>query len=206
MSGIISQNAGRHTGLVKATEAGGGAWTLIQTLTSDGSDDDLSFTSGLDDTYDVYCFILMNIHAETVTPSGDLFQFNASDDGGSNYDLSKIGTVFRGYQNEAGAGAAFNYDSGQDIAGTGYGTLMSYLDTKVDSGGCTEFYLWNPSSTTYTKHFSSRNTFPQSADNPYIYDFFVAGYINTTAAVNAIQFKMSSGEIQDGTISLFGIG
>ena len=203
MSGIIAQNVGRHTGLVKAADAGGGARTLIQTLTSDGSDADLSFTSGLDDTYDVYCFIFTNIHLET---ADDHFQFNASDDGGSNYDLSKIGTFFRGYHNEAGAAGTFNYDSGQDIAGTGHGTLISYADVSNDSNGGGEFYLWNPSSTTYTKHFSIRNIFQQTDANPYVYDYWVGGYINTTSAVNAVQFKMSSGEIQGGTISLFGIG
>ena len=203
MSGVISQNVGRHTGLVKAAEGGGGEWTLVSTLTSDGSDANLSFTSGLDSTYEVYCFKLINIHAET---DDTHFQFNVSIDGGSNYNVSKIGTIFRGYHNEAGAGAAFNYDSGQDMAGTGYGTLFSSVDISNDSSGCTEFYLWNPSSTTYTKHFSIRNIFQQTDANPYVYDYWVGGYINTTSAVNAVQFKMSSGEIQGGTISLFGIG
>ena len=203
MSGIIAQNVGRHTGLVKAADAGGGAWTLIQTLTSDGSDADLSFTSGLDDTYDVYCFIFTYIHLET---ADDHFQFNASDDGGSNYDLSKIGTFFRGYHNEAGAAGTFNYDSGQDIAGTGHGTLISYADVSNDSNGGGEFYLWNPSSDTFTKHFSSRIVSQQNDANPYMYDNHIAGYINTADAVNAVQFKASSGEIQAGTISLFGLG
>ena len=65
MSGIISQNVGRHSGLVKAPSGGGGAWTLIQTITSDGSDASISFTSGIDSTYDEYCFKFINIHPDS---------------------------------------------------------------------------------------------------------------------------------------------
>ena len=112
MSGIIAQNSGRHTGLVKAAEAGGGAWTLIQTLTSDGSDDDLSFTSGLDSTYDEYCFKCINIHPETDRAA---FQFNLSIDGGSNYNVAKTSTAFRTYHDEADSGAVFQYAGEYDL-------------------------------------------------------------------------------------------
>ena len=77
MSGIVAQNVGRRSGLVK-TVAAGGEWTLIETLTSDGSDDTMSFTSGLDSTYDEYCFRYINMHPETDDSS---FTFNMSIDG-----------------------------------------------------------------------------------------------------------------------------
>ena len=203
MSGVISQNAGRHTGLVKAAEGGGGEWTLIQTLTSDGSDATLSFTSGLDDTYEVYCFKFITLHCET---DSQHFQFNASIDGGSNYNVSKIGTLWRGYHNEIGEAGTFNYDSGRDISGTGYCDLMTYVHNANDSGNSGELYLWNPASTTFTKHWSSRTVSMQTDANPYMFDFHIAGYLNTTSAVDAISFQFSSGEIQGGSISLFGIG
>ena len=79
MSGIIAQNVGRNSGLIKATSAAG-EWTLIQTQTASSSAT-ISFTSGLDSTYDEYCFKFINIHPAT---DGGIFQFNLSIDGGSN--------------------------------------------------------------------------------------------------------------------------
>ena len=41
--------------------------------------------------------------------------------------------------------------------------------------------------------------------NSGIRDTFIGGYINTTSAIDEVQFKMSTGNIDAGTISLFGI-
>ena len=120
MSGIIAQNSGRHTGLVKAASAGG-EWTLIQTLISDGSDASLSFTSGIDSTYDEYCFKFIDIHPETDNVE---FQFNMSTDGGSNYNVTKTTTYFRAYHYESGSSPTLGYDTGEDLAqGTGFQTI-----------------------------------------------------------------------------------
>jgi len=200
MSGIIAQNAANATGLIKAAAAGG-AWTLLSTSTASSSSD-VSITSNIDSTYPIYKFEFINIH-----PSADSNQFriNFSADGGSNYNVSKTSTSFRAYQNEAGNDTAFGYTTSNDLAnGTGVQLLASSLGADADHTTQGSLWLFNPSSTTSVKNFICRITTNSSDDE--IMDFFVSGYCNTTSAVNAAQLSMTSGDIDLGTCSLFGIG
>ena len=200
MSGIIAQNTANATGLIKAAAAGG-AWTLLSTSTASSSSD-VSITSNIDSTYPIYKFEFINIH-----PSADSNQFliNFSDDGGSSYDVTKTSSVFRAYQNEAGDDTAFGYSTTNDLAqGTGIQKLATSLGADNDHTTQGSLWLFNPSSTTFVKHFICRITTNSSDDE--IMDFFVAGYCNTTSAVNAAQFSMSSGNIDAGTIKLYGLG
>ncbi len=207
MSGIIAQNVGRHGGLIKAPSGGGGAWTLIQTLTSDGSDSDLSFTSGIDSTYDEYVFIMNNIHPET---DGAGLQFNFSIDSGSNYNVTKTSTHFRTYHAESDAGTRLAYTDWNDLAEeTGHQNLTGALygegigsDNDQSTSGF--LHIFDPSSTTFVIHFIAQ--FQYSNTNDYTENSYAAGYGNTTSAVDAIQFKMSADEIQGGSISMYGIG
>ena len=201
MSGIIAQNVGRHGGLIKAPSGGGGAWTLIQTLTSDGSDASLSFTSGIDSTYDEYCFIFNNIHPET--DNVDL-TFNASTDTGSNYNVTKTTTYFRAYHDEADSSTDVAYNAANDIAqGTGYQIIGRVIGNDNDQSASGYLHLFNPSSTTFVKHFVSNvNSY---AYHDYSVNAYVGGYFNTTSAIDAILFKMSADEIQGESISMYGI-
>ena len=206
MSGIVAQNVGRTSGLVKAAAAGGGVWTLIKTLTSDGSDSDLSFVDGSDDvtldsTYPIYVFKFINIHCET---DDKAFQFNMSVDTGSNYNVAKTTTAWEALHAEADA-TGLSYEAAKDLAqGTGVQPLAWELGNDNDQSCSGYLYLFNPSSTTFVKHFFARiNSYVQHDKT---FDSFVGGYGNTTSAVDAIQFSMSSGEIQGGKIKLYGIG
>jgi hypothetical protein len=200
MSGIIAQNVGRHGGLIKASSGGGGAWTLISTVTSDGSDASLSFTSGIDSTYDEYVFVFNNIHAET-NSAQLMFQVNA--DGESGFNETITSTFFYTYHNEIDTAAALAYVAGFDQGqGTSYQQLGELGDSN-DFCGDGYLHLFNPSSTTFVKHFMARLA---SGEGVYIKDNHCAGYINTTAAITEIDFKMSADEIQGGSISLYGIG
>ena len=183
-----------------------GSMTLIKTLTASSSST-LSFVDGsssvvLDNTYPVYLFKFINIHAAT---QDKVFQFNMSADTGSNYNVTKTTTAFYAYHNEAGNDAAVSYTNGSDVAqSTGFAQIGGDAsNTDNDSGMNGEVYLFNPSSTTFVKHFMSRFTLFDYV--PYAHDRYIAGYGNTTSAVDAIQFKMSSGAIDAGTIKLYGI-
>ena len=201
MSGIIAQNVGRHGGLIKAPSGGGGAWTLIQTLTSDGSDSDLSFTSGIDSTYDEYCFIFNNLHAETLDAK---FGMNLSIDGGSNYNVTKTSTFYNAYHKEDDSTAGLGYDGAYDLAQeTTYQKLTMTNKVNNDDGWSGWMYLYAPASTTFVKHWTSRISAPYDTS---AVDIFTGGYGNTTSAVDAIQFSMSADEIQGGSISMYGIG
>ena len=202
MSGIVAQNVGRRSGLVKAPEAGGGAWTLIQTITSDGSDDTISFTSGIDSTYDEYCFKFINIHSET-----DNRHFSVGfRDGSTDYDATKTTSLFYARHKEDDSATAFAYEASNDIAqGTGFQYL--YWDTGSDNDQAANgyMYLFAPSDTTFVKHFIARFTSSNEVD--WAYDTYCAGYCNVTAAIDAVQFKfLGDGQIQGGSISLYGIG
>ena len=178
----------------------GGGMTLISEQTASSSST-ISFTSGIDDTYDSYVFKFINIHPATDDTN---FQMNFSTDGGSNYNVAKTTTYFRSIHNESDATALIGYETANDLAqGTGFKTLCDDIGADADQNANGTFNLFNPSSTTFVKHFTCRIAVSQSAD--YAMDLYTAGYGNTTSAVDAIQFKMSSGNIDSGVIKLYGI-
>jgi hypothetical protein len=177
-----------------------GNMVLLSTQTASSSAT-ISFTTGIDSTYKEYQFWFINIHPAT---DGAEFEFNMSTDAGSNYNVTKTTTYFLAYHDEADTGTLLGYSTSRDLAqSTSFQRLSS--NTGNDNDQCAVGYLsiFNPSSTTYVKHFIS--TSAQYSDDNYINNGFSAGYGNTTSAVNAVRFQMSSGNIDDGTILMFGI-
>jgi len=193
----------------------GGNMVFIKKLTASSSAT-LSFVDGtdgvvLDDTYKEYVFKFYDIH-----PATDItqFSFNMSIDSGSNYNVTKTTTSFRAYHSEDDSETALSYFSSMDLAqGTGFQPLTYYSGDQNDGSSVGLLHLFNPSSTTFVKHFTcttnemSRGGESTSAGGnpPLIQNYFTAGYGNTVSAVNAIQFKMSSGNIDAGDICLYGI-
>ena len=178
----------------------GGGLNLISTQTASGSSS-LSFTSGIDSTYKEYVFKFINIH-----PASDNvnFQFNLSVDGGSNYNVTKTTTTFFANGTESGSGAQLAYSAGGDLAqGTGYQNLNDTGGNGNDEALSGTLNLFDPSNTTFVKHFISRTDVYWSSNGNI--DWYVGGYGNTTSAVNAIDFKMSSGNIDSGVIKLYGV-
>ena len=189
--------------------AGGdtGALVLIKTLTASSSGT-LSFVDGtdsvvLDDTYPIYKFEYINIHPAT---DGARFSVNFRD-GGSSYDATKTTTMFRTYHQEddgESSGDRFAYEGGGDLAqSTGIQRLVSAIGNADDETYSGELFLFNPSSTTFIKHFISRGSSVHDASANQ--DSFVAGYCNVTAAIDGVQFSMNSGNIDAGKIKLYGI-
>ena len=169
-----------------------------QTASSSAS---ISFTSGIDSTYKEYVFYFKDIH-----PATDNVQltFNMSVDSGSNYNVTKTTTFFRAFHRENGSDGTLTYDANRDLAqSTDFQPIASYLGNDNDqcSGGFLR--LFNPSSTTFVKHFIATTSDYNYVD--YAQNCFIAGYGNTTSSVNAIQFKMSSGNIDAGDILLYGV-
>jgi hypothetical protein len=167
----------------------------------------ISFVDGtsdvvLDNTYKEYLFTFKNIH-----PSAQAaFSFNGSIDSGSNYNVAKTTTAFNAAHKEDDSGTNLGYESTYDLAqGTGFQILdQENLATDNDNGLAGTLHLFNPSSTTFVKHFISRC--PHNASSGiWCNDTHVAGYFNTTSAIDAVQFKMASGNIDAGDICLYGI-
>ena len=181
-----------------------GSVTFIKKLTASSSST-LSFVDGssdvvLDNTYKEYLFTYKNMHRSTGT---SFFQFDMSVDGGSNYNLQKTTTHFYTYHNEGGGGdTTVGYVDGWDKAnGTG-SQRLSNGNNGNDESTSGYLRLFNPSSTTFVKHFMARSI---SNNSVYIEDNYTAGYANTTSAVDAIKFEFSSGNIDTGDICLYGI-
>jgi hypothetical protein len=179
--------------------ASGGTLTLLSTQTASNSAT-ISFTTGLDSTYDMYEFKFIDIHART---DGVDFQFNGSTDSGSNYNVTKTTTWFSSYHNEGDTITGVSYQTSLDLAqSTSFQSLDNSTGNGADELVIGSLQLFNPSSTTYVKHFISIMNDYLSSD--FSQESFVAGYFNTTSAINAIQFKMSSGNF-DGIIKLYGL-
>ena len=177
-----------------------GGMVLLSTQTASNSAS-ISFTTGIDSTYKEYQFYFIDIHPRTNSME---FQFNMSIDAGSNYNVTKTSTSFLAYADEANTDAALIYDTAKDLAqGTGFQTISAGgVGGEADESLSGFMSLFNPANTTYVKHFISTSQFLMSAD--YTHNAYVAGYGNTTSAVNAVQFKFSTGNI-DGTILMYGL-
>jgi len=177
-----------------------GELTFISKQTASSSAT-ISFTSGIDSTYKEYIFYFVNMHPAT---DGASFQFNMSVDSGSNYNVAKTSTSILYYHFESGSASGLQYDTNRDLAqGTGFQDITEQQDNDNDSSASGTLTLFSPSSTTFVKHFMTDSTMVR--DGAKLYSTKNAGYANTTSAVDAVQFKMSSGNIDAGDILLFGL-
>ena len=199
---MANYNAIKYDGFSK------GSTTFIKTLTASSSGD-LSFVDGtsdvvLDSTYKEYLFIFNDIHPSA---KADL-TFNMSVDSGSNYNVTKTTIYFHAAHNEADTAAELDLgvSAGRLGQSTGFQLLGYQIPAGNDECGSGYLRLFNPSSTTYVKHFITNfNEVSIGGADPYSINSFAAGYGNTTSAVDAVQFKMSTGNIDAGTIQLIGI-
>ena len=196
-SGAITNSS--VTGITVLANASDGI-TFISSQTASNSAS-ISFTSGLTSTYKAYKFVFSNIHARTATVN---FTFNLSTDSGSNYNVTKTTTAFTAYHGENDISSGLTYLASDDLSqSTAFQNLSRNLQTGSAESVSGTLTLFNPSSTTYVKHFLTRIS-GSADDSTNMTDEYVAGYGNTTSAINAIQFKMASGNM-DGIIYLYGI-
>ena len=186
-----------HSFSSNATGTGGLTKISSQTASSSAS---LSFTSGIDSTYKEYVFKFINIH-----PSADAnFTFNASTNSGSSYNITATTTYFNAYHLESGSESGLAYSANNDHnQDTGFKKLTVSTGSGDDESCSGYLHLFQPSSTTFVKHYLGQISSYQS-DNYAQFEHF-QGYYNTTTAIDAIQFKMNSGNIDSGTIIMYGV-
>ena len=188
------------TALPTAAALTDGNLTLLTTATASSSAT-LDFTSSINSTYNSYLFKFTDIH-----PATNDANFNVNfRDGGTDYDATKTSTFFRVFNEESGSddsGLSY-YTSGDVAQGTGVQLLSYGVGSDNDQSTSGEMYLFNPSSTTFVKHFLSRSNTAESSDHTW--GGLMAGYCNTTSAIDGVQFSFSSGNIDAGTIKLYGI-
>jgi len=197
-----------NNGVKNATAFGSltsGSMTFIKKLTASSSGT-LSFVDGssdvvLDNTYKEYLFTFNNIHPAT---DGVELRVNFSIDGGSNYNVTKTTTHFVDYHNEGDSDAGIAYITSRDLAqGTSAQPLCGNIGNDNDQAVSGYLHLFNPSSTTFVKHFIARVNEAEQSD--YTAGGYTGGYCNTTSAIDAVQFSLESGNMDSGDICLYGI-
>ena len=203
----VTPTAGKTIGFNSSADGleatlSGGAMTFIKKLTASSSSS-LTFTNGssdvvLDSTYKEYMFVYQDIHPSANGPNFQV-QFNA---GGS--AATKTTTSFYAYHNEGDTSTQLTYQASYDLAqSTGAQTIATDITNENDSSAVGYVHLFNPSSTTFVKHFIATGT--HMHDNIAVLNDFIAGYCNTTSAITEAVFSMQSGTIDAGTITLYGI-
>jgi hypothetical protein len=199
---LVKHNNNSISSITTPGQIAQGKMTLISEQTASGSAS-ISFTSGIDSTYPIYKFEFINIHPATDAAE---FQFNMSIDSGSNYNVTKTTTWFNALHLEDDSDANLEYNASFDLAqSTAFQSITRDSGNGSDENSSGELFIYSPSSTTFVKHF-------MSTTNDYVHfndggsrEVFCAGYGNTTSAVDAIRFQMSSGNIDAGTIKMYGI-
>ena len=185
----------------KPSGLSGGTMTLLSTQTASSSST-IDFTSGIDSTYKEYIFKFIDIHPETNTTK---LQINASADSGSNYNVTKTTNYFQAYHTESDSATALSYYANRDLAQSTSAQQLKDIGNTSDDSAAGMLHLFNPSSTTFVKHFFSTFVGPTGESTQNLHNSFVGGYFNTTSAIDAIQFSMSSGNIDSGVIKLYGV-
>jgi hypothetical protein len=177
----------------------GGGLNLISTQTASSSAT-IDFTSGIDSTYKEYIFKFINIHPNS---SDDYFKFQGDTGTNTNYNQTITSTFFRTTHNEPDTFTDLAYRTGQDQAqGTSFQDLADGVDNDADGSMSGTLHLFDPSDTTFVKHFISTQQFMASDGSR---QTFISGYFNTTNAITRIRFKFASANIDSGTIKLYGV-
>jgi len=195
---LVKYNNNSISAITTAGQLATGSLVPISEQTASGSAS-ISFTSGIDSTYPIYRFEFINIHGTVDTD----FQFQGSINGGSSYGVTITSTSHRAYHNESDTATALQYQAGSDLAQSTSYQHLSECGTANDMNTSGSLLLFNPSSTTFVKHWISNFNFVN--DSNYSINIYHAGYFNTTNSINALTFRMSSGNIDAGTIKLYGI-
>jgi len=193
----LSNNGVKNITSVGSIGTGDLVFISKQTASSSAS---ISFTSGIDSTYKEYVFMFKDIHS-----SGDsaTFQFQCSTDGGSNYGVTLTSTFFGSYHAENDSATGLVYETNSDLAQSTSFQPLTFNGNQDDESSAGILHLYNPSSTTFVKHFICNAVCNTYFD--YLRNEYIAGYFNTTSAIDGIQFKMSSGNIDSGDILLYGV-
>ena len=184
----------------KPSGLAGGGLNLISTQTASSSST-IDFTSGIDSTYKEYIFRYYDMHPATDNTE---LQFQVSTNGGSSYGVTITSSAFQGYHYESGGSQGVAYYTADALAqSTSFQNLCNNVGNGNDESMSGILHLFDPSNTTFVKHWINRSQSYSGGD--FSLDGYQAGYVNTTSAVDAVQFKMTGGNIDSGVIKLYGI-
>lgn len=200
-SGVLGTSAFNNASLNNVTLIPPVTMNLLSTATLSG-DATISFTSNIDSTYDEYWFVFKNIHPET---NDRHLQFQASTNGGSSYGVTCQNVNYRAGHKEDGSFTFRGYVDNDVANSTSFFIINEGMGNASDASCSGILKLYNPSSTTFVKHYVSQFSGMNFQSPPQATNYFTAGYFNTTSAIDAVQFKASGGNLDAGTIKLYGV-
>ena len=199
---LLKHNNNSISNVTSFAQVPSGSPVLLATSTASGSAS-ISFTTGIDSTYDIYKWEFINIHPETDLAN---FLFQGSTNSGSSYGVTITSTAFLAYNREDNSTAALGYQTNGDLAqSTSFQNITKEIGNGSDESMSGSLCIFNPSSTIFVKHWINESHHMDGTGSPLAVRDMMAGYFNTTSAINAIRFQMSSGNIDAGTIKLYGI-
>jgi len=195
-----------NNGVKNATAFGSitglGDLTFISRSTASSSAT-VSITSGITSTYKEYIFVFNNIHPAT---NAAKFSLIGSTDGGSNYGVATTTSMIEALVDESGNSGEVRYEDGDDVAqSTSAFPISTGIGSDNDESLSGFLHLFEPSSTTFVKHFLSTIQSANGSGTPFCVSNRTSGYFNTTSAITAIQFSFNSGNIDSGTIDMYGV-
>jgi hypothetical protein len=198
---LVKYNNNSISSVTALASIASGSLVLLATNTITSGVSSSSFTSNIDSTYDTYIFKFINIHPATNSVA---FQFNLSTDSGSNYNITKTTSYFTTYQDEGGSSTSLGYDGSLDLAqSTSYQSMANPVGNGNDESTSGTIFLFSPSNTSFVKHFICTSNVYHASD--YTVNTFMAGYGNTTSAIDGVDFKFGSGNIDSGVIKMYGL-
>ena len=202
MSIITLNNRALKDATAVGTTTGLGDLVFISRSTASSSSS-VSITSGINSTYKEYIFVFNNIHPSA---NAGKFRLIGSTDGGSSYGVATTTTMFEALVDESGSNASLRYEDGDDVAqSTSAFPISTGIGSDNDESLSGFLHLFEPSSSTFVKHFLTYTNLVNGSGTPYTVSTRVGGYFNTTSAIDAVQFSMSSGNIDSGTIDMYGV-
>jgi len=162
----------------------------------------INFTSDIDSTYKVYKFVCLEMNP-AASGSSVYFTFQG---GAGSYATTMTSTFWKTAHYIGGAaGEGPDMGLGQHQE-SGYQKLFQGPGPGSTESVASELYLFNPSSTTFVKHFICVTT---GIYGPYatrgVTNTQVAGYFNVTSAITSIGFKLDDDSAFDATIQLWGL-
>jgi len=194
---IKTANNQSMTAITSLSGVTAGNLVLISTETASSSST-ITFASGIDSTYKEYIFKYYDVH-----PSAGVRLAVNFRDGSTAYDATKTSTFFEAYQNEAGTSTSLAYVTDYDLAQSTAVQSIGYIGNENDESCAGTLHLYDPSSTTFVKHYIA--TTPGYHGSNLALTSYVAGYCNVTAAIDGVQFSMTSGNIDSGTFKMYGV-
>jgi hypothetical protein len=194
---IITANNQSMTAITSLSGVTVGNLVLLSTETASSSST-VTFDSSIDSTYKEYIFKYYDVH-----PSAGVRLAVNFRDGSTAYDATKTSTFFEAYQNEAGTSTSLAYVTDYDLAQSTAVQSIGYIGNENDESCAGTLHLYDPSNTTFVKHYIA--TTPGYHGSDLALTSYVAGYCNVTAAIDGVQFSMTSGNIDSGTFKMYGV-